>query len=154
MRPVVTGYGIGPAPGVVRTAVAGGRPRYAMDYERGVQQFRVTLVLNPGQFTAWSVFYHRVIGKGALMWDMELDSGLGPMPHAVNMVPDTYQVVIEGGNLRVVSFVVEAESSAYTLSEEEVELILELNEMYGDRINRLLPRIDQFANVDLTRAFG
>lgn len=152
MKPVVTGYQIGAAGGVIRTPVGGGRPRYALDWDRGVQQFQVTLILNAAQFSIWSVFYHRVIKKGAITFDMMLDSGLGPMTHAVNIVPDTYSVVRVGGSLSSVSFVVEAESSVYSLSDDDVELMFELHNLYGERLNRLFPRIEQFANVDTTKA--
>lgn len=155
MCPLVNGYQIGAAGGVMRTPVGGGRPRYALDWDRGVQQFQVTLLLDQTQFMAWSIFYHRTIKKGAISFEMDIDSGLGAEPHVVNIVPDSYSVVPTGGIFRSVSFIVEAESRVYDLTDEEAQGIVDLYEEYGSAgLWRLLSRLEQFANVDTTEAFG
>ena len=146
--PVVEGYSIGAPGGVLRTEVAGGAPRYGLDYDRGVQQYKVTLVLDALRFSVWTAFFHHVIKKGALSFDMPLDSGFGLQPHTVNIVPGTYSAARTGGVLTVVSMVVEAESAAYGLSASDALALLELYAAYGQRVNAVLDRIAIFSNKD------
>lgn len=148
LRPVVEGYGFTGPGGVNRTEVAGGMPRYALAWDRGVQQFRVTLILDPVEFSVWSVFFHHSIKKGSLSFDMHLDSGFGPALHTVNMLPDTYTVSRAGGVNSVVSFGVEAESQAYAMTPSEVASLLALFEAFGPGSSTLLARVATFANVD------
>lgn len=136
----------GPA-GAVRTDVGGGRPRYGLEFDRGVQQYQVTLLLDSFKYAVWVTFYHRVIALGTVSFTMTLDSGYGRQPHLVNIVPGSYNVTTTGGNFEVVTFTVEAESTAYDLTDAEVAAILGYYELFGgDR--RLIDRIAQFANVD------
>jgi hypothetical protein len=113
------GYSHGGPGGVVRTEVAGGAARYALDWDCGVQRFNVTLLLDPAQYSVWVAFYHYSIQKGAIAFDMPLDSGFGLQQHEVNIVPGSCQAVHDNGFITV-SFVVEAESAAYAMSDAEV----------------------------------
>jgi len=148
MKPTVAAYSHGGPGGVMRTDVAGGAPRYALDYDRGLSQFSVTLILDKLQFSVWTAFFHGVIKKGAITFDMPLDSGFGTQTHACNIMPDTYQASRTGGIAMVVSFVVEAESQAYELTSEESKNLVDMYGLYGAQSNALLARIAQFATVD------
>ena len=53
-----------------------------------MQQYRVTLVLTPLQFSVWTTFFHHSIKKGALAFDMDLDGGYGVQQRSVSIVPD------------------------------------------------------------------
>lgn len=148
MRPVVASYSIGAPDGVMRTDVAGGMPRYGLDYDRGSQQYKVTLVLDKLKFSVWTAFFMQVIKKGAIAFDMPLDSGFGTDMHTVNIVPGSYSATRTGGIVTVVSFVVDAESQAYDMTEEDAQGLVDLYNEYGESTNELLARIAQFANVD------
>lgn len=146
--PLVAPFTHGAPGGAMRTEVAGGAPRYGLDYDRGVQQYSVTILLDEFKYTIWQVFFQRVIALGTLTFEMELDSGFGCQPHQVNIVPGTYNVSVTGGGThRLATFTVEAESTVYDLTDAEVQELLEYYEQFGsDR--RLIDRIAQFANVD------
>lgn len=148
LEPVVSGYSFGDPGGVRRTEVGGGAPRYGLDWDRGVQQFNVTLILDDLQFSVWTLFFHHTIKKGAVSFDMPLDSGMGRRTHAVNIVPGTYNAARTGGKLAAVSFRVEAESTAYEYGAAEAEAVLSLYDTYGRESNALLDRLYQFANLD------
>ena len=148
IKPTVAAYSHGAPGGVMRTDVAGGAPRYGLDYDRGTQQYNVTFVLDQGQFSVWTLFFMRTIKKGALTFDMPLDSGFGTEVHACNIVPESYQVSRTGGIAMVVSFVIEAESKAYDWSDGEMSALFAIYELYGRDTDDLLARINQFANVD------
>ena len=148
MKPIVAAYSHGGPGGVMRTEVAGGAPRYALDYDRGLQQFQVTLILDKLQFSVWTAFYHQIIKKGAITFDMPLDSGFGTQLHACNITPDSYQASRTGGIAMAVSFVVEAESKAYDMTAAEALDLVSMYNTYGAGTNALLARINQFANVD------
>lgn len=147
-KPVVASYSHGGPGGVMRTEVAGGAPRYGLDYDRGLQQFSVTLILDKAQFSVWTAFFHHIIKKGAITFDMPLDSGFGTQAQACNIVPDTYQASRTGGVAMAVSFVVEAESKAYDMTAADAQGLLDAYNTYGDGTNALLARVDRFANVD------
>jgi hypothetical protein len=147
-QPVVQGYGIGAPDGVLRTDVAGGAPRYGLEWDRGVQQYRVTLVLNSLQFAVWTAFFHHVIKKGALAFDMDLDSGFGPQSHSVNIMPGSYSASRTGTVMTSVSFIVEAESAAYGWTTAEAVSFVALYNEFGPRLGQLLDRISLFANFD------
>jgi hypothetical protein len=146
--PVVSGYTIDEPGGVMRTDVAGGAPRYAMEWDRGTQRFQVTLILDAAGFSAWTVFYHLQIGKGSLAFLMPLDSGLGVLPHQVNIMPGSYSAVRSNGEMVVVSFVAEAENQVYLMTAADGQALLEVYNQYGSDANSTLARIAQFANVD------
>lgn len=146
--PLVSPFTHGAPGGAMRTEVAGGAPRYGLDYDRGVQQYSVTILLDEFKYTIWQLFFQRVIALGTLTFEMELDSGFGCQPHQVNIVPGTYNVSVTGsGTHRLATFTVEAESTVYDLTDAEVQALLDYYEQLGsDR--RLIDRIAQFANVD------
>jgi hypothetical protein len=147
-KPTVAAYSHGGPGGVMRTDVAGGAARFGLDYDRGLSQFSVTLILDKLQFSVWTAFYHQVIKKGAIAFDMPLDSGFGTEQHSCNIMPDSYQASRTGGIAMVVSFVVEAESRAYALNTEEALALVELYNTNGAATNELLARIASFATVE------
>lgn len=150
-KPVVENYGIGAPDGVMRTPVGGGLPRYGMEWDRGAQQFRVTLILSSLQFSVWTTFFHHTIKKGSLAFDMDLDSGYGVQTHEVSMIPGSYTAVPTGGGpgaMWTVGFAVEAESAAYGMTAADAEALLALYELEGPGSSALLDRIALFANFD------
>lgn len=148
-KPVVQGYSISDPGGVLRTEVAGGSPRYGMDWDRGPQQYTVTLILDAQLFSLWTVFYHKIAGKGSLQFSMPLDSGFGVQPAEVNIVPGTYSAERTAGIMTVVSFRVEAENPVYQMSDEDAKNMLDVYDWYGPGTNALFDRIHIFANFDL-----
>lgn len=146
--PVISSYSQSGPGGVMRDDVAGGVAAYGLDWGRGLQRFNCTLILTATQYATWSVWYHRLIKKGAYTFDMPLDSGFGTQPHACNILPDSYQASRTGGIATVVSFVVEAESKALDMSAAEAQSMVDVYNAYGAESNALLARIAQFANVD------
>lgn len=149
LKPVVENYSIGAPDGVFRTEVAGGMPRYGLEWDRGVQQYRVTLVLSALKFSVWETFFKHSIKKGALSFDMDLNSGYGVATHSVSMLPGTYSAVPTGGGentVWTVSYMVEAESQAYDMSTADADALLALYELEGDHSMALLQAIDIFAN--------
>jgi len=146
-NPVVAPYAHNGPEGVMRTEVAGGAPRYGLDWDRGSQQYQVTLILDPLKYAVWVTFYHRVIAKGSISFDMVLDSGYGRETRSVNIVPGSYSVARTGGLFAVITFVAEGESSAYDLSDDEVDGLLEYYDTFGSS-STLIDRIAQFALID------
>jgi hypothetical protein len=146
--PVISAYSYDSPDGVMRTDVAGGIPRYALEWDRGYQKFNVTLILNPLQFTVWTAFFLHVIKKGAITFDMTLDSGFGQSIHHVNIVPGSYSATLTEGTLNTVVFVVEAESSAYQLSAAEGQSLVDIYNLYLDNTDDLLAQLAHFATVD------
>lgn len=142
-----SGYGFAGPGGVVRTEVEGGSPRTALAYDRGQQIFSVALVCSIEEFRIWTLFYHHSIKKGAISFDMPLDSGMGVSTHSVTMLPDSYQVANTNGSTWVVTFQVSAESEAYSFDEEAAGLILDYYSTGGD-LSALLAQLAQFATVD------
>ena len=149
LKPVVANYSFDEPGGVMRTDVAGGAARYALDWDRGPQRFQVTLLLEALQFSVWSAFYHHVIKKGAIAFDMRLDSGFGVSPHSVNIMPGSYSAARTGGIMTVVSFVAEAESQAYAMTGAEALILLDLYSTYGAETDALLARLAKFATIDV-----
>jgi hypothetical protein len=145
--PLLASYSQGPPDGVLRTDVAGGAARYALEWARGRQQYGVTLLLDQMQFMVWSAWFHRLIDKGALTFSMRIDSGFGPQPHDVNMIPGTYQAT-RASDKWIIGFSIETESQAYLLTPEEAAALVELYNQYGELFDGLLARIARFANVD------
>lgn len=148
LTPTVAAYSHGGPGGVMRTEVSGGAARYALDYGRGTQQFNVTLILDKLKFSVWTAFFHHIILKGAITFDMPLDSGFGTEAHAVNILPGTYSASRTGGTAMVVAFVVEAESKVYDMTAVDAAALIDVYSTYGDDSNKLLDRLAQFANVD------
>jgi len=141
-----SGYSYGAAGGVYRTQVEGGFNRYALDFERGVQQFNVALACTAGHYQIWTLFFYNIIKKGALSFDMPLDSGRGLQAHTVNIIPNSVSVNETDGNNFVVTFQVEAESSAYDFDEGGSGAILALWETGADiaDITELFDRLALF----------
>jgi hypothetical protein len=144
----VAAYSHGGPGGVLRTDVAGGAPRYALDYDRGPQQFQVTLILDKAQFSVWVAFFHHIIKKGAITFDMPLDSGFGTQLHACNILPDSYAASRTGGVAMAVSFVVEAENKVYDMTAAEAQALIDVYNLYGRDTDELLARLARFATVD------
>ena len=149
LKPVVANYSIDEPGGVIRTEVAGGAARYALDFDRGTQRFQVTLLLDSLQFSMWTAFYHHIIKKGAISFDMPLDSGFGVSVHRVNIVPGSYSAVRTSGILMVVSYVAEAENKVYEFSAADAVSLLAFYELYGPYSSHLLARLAQFATKDM-----
>lgn len=141
------GYSHDMAGGLMRTDVAGGAPRYALDWDRGVQRFNVTLLLDPGQYSVWVAWFHHVIKKGAIAFDMPLDSGFGVQQHVVNIVPDSVSAT-QNDTFWIISFVVEGESKVYEMTEADAVALIDLHNLTGGKIGDLVERIDKFANAD------
>jgi hypothetical protein len=146
--PTVAAYSMDEPGGVVRTDVAGGAARYALDWDRGPQRFQVTLILDALKFSVWTAFYHHIIKKGAVTFDMRLDSGFGTEPHAVNIMPGSYSAARTGGIAVVVSFLVEAENKVYEMSAADAAGLVDVYNAYGAGAHGLLQRLATFALVD------
>ena len=149
--PTVAAYSHDGPGGVLRTDVAGGAARYGLDYDRGMQKFNVTLILDRQQFSVWVAFFIHIIKKGAITFDMPLDSGFGTEQHACNIMPGSYSATRSAGIAIVVSFIVEAENKAYEFSALDAQNMIDLHNEYGSEYSALLARLAQFALVD-TRA--
>lgn len=146
--PIVAQYSYKDPGGVIRTEVAGGANRYALDWARGVQPFSVTLILNALQLSVWEAFYHLITQKGAITFDMNLDSGFGVQPHACNIVPGSYNAARTGGILTAVSFVVEAESKVYDMTAADGASLVDMYGTYGDGLPSFFSRLAVFATAD------
>jgi hypothetical protein len=145
--PLLASYSQGPPDGVMRTDVAGGAARYALEWARGRQQYSVTILLDQSQFMIWSLWFHRLIDKGALTFSMRIDSGFGPQPHDVNMLPGTYQAT-RASDRWIISFSIETESQAYGYSVEDAQALVDLYNLADESLDPLLARIARFALVD------
>lgn len=146
--PTVAAYSHDEPGGVLRTEVAGGAARYALDWDRGPQRYSVTLILDALGYQIWTAFYHHVIRKGSVTFDMRLDTGLGAALHPVNIMPGSYSATRTAGILTVVSFTVEAESQIYTFSALDAAGLVDLYNTQGADSRVFLDRLAQFANVD------
>ena len=138
-----SGYSHNAAGGVSRTQVEGGFNRYALDFDRGIQQFNVALACTAGHYQIWTLFFYNIIKKGALSFDMPLDSGSGLQTHTVNIIPNSVNVNETDGNNFVVTFQVEAESSAYDLDTDATDTILAIWEA-GEDVGDLFDAIAYF----------
>jgi hypothetical protein len=147
-KPIVAAYSHDGPGGVVRTEVAGGAARYGLQFDRGTQMFNITLVLDKLMFSVWTAFFHHIIKKGAITFDMPLDSGFGTDVHAVNIMPGSYSATRSGGIIMTVAFTVEAESKAYDMSETDAAALVDLYNEAGAESDELLERIMQFALLD------
>jgi hypothetical protein len=147
-RPTVAAYSHDGPGGVMRNEVAGGAARYGLEWDRGTQRFNITLILDKLQFSVWIAFFHHIIRKGAITFDMPLDSGFGTEQHAVNIIPGTYSATRTAGIAMIVAFAVEAESKAYEFSAADAQGMVDVFNAYGDDSHALLARLAQFALVD------
>lgn len=118
--PTVAAYSHATPGGVLRIDVAGGAARYSLDFDQGVQRFAVTLMLDKSQFSVWTAFYFHLIAKGAIAFDMPLDSGLGTRAHVCNIVPGSYSATLTSGTAYAVAFAVDAVCGAYALTGPQV----------------------------------
>ncbi|WP_295378357.1 hypothetical protein [uncultured Pseudacidovorax sp.] len=148
LRLVTSGYSAADPGGVRRTAVAGGAPRYGLEYDGGTQQFRASMILRAPQYSIWTLFYFRKIGRGSISFQMDLDSGQGVRAHVCNIVPGSYSAEPAGGGVWTVTFVLEAEPSVYEFDEDTTDDTLDLWDEYGDDLAGLLWRLEKFALVD------
>lgn len=142
------GYSFSGPTGARRTDVAAGRGRYGLNYYGGTSQFAVTLVLRDDQMRVWSLFYHRKIALGTLPFELELDSGMGIQPHECNILPDSYQAVLNQ-TVWAVTFNIEARASAYDLDQTVSDLELEYWDSTGQFLGPMLDRLTIFANSDV-----
>jgi hypothetical protein len=98
-------------------------PRYALQWERGLDPVQVSINLTPEQLSIWTAFFHHVIKKGAVAFDMPLDTGFGVATHSVKIVPGSYSGSRDG-LITKITFTAEVESGAYGLTEAEaIDLI-------------------------------
>lgn len=142
-----SGYSHGAAGGVSRTQVEGGFNRYALEYDRGVQLFNVALACTASHYQVWTLFFYNIIKKGALSFNMPLDSGAGLQQHEVNIIPQSVNVTETDGNNFVVTFQVEADSSAYDFDDEATEAVLSIWETRGD-VGEFIDRLAEFVLED------
>ena len=138
-----SGYSHNAAGGVSRTQVEGGFNRYALVFDRGVQQFNVALACTAVHYQIWTLFFYNIIKKGALSFDMPLDSGSGLQTHTVNIIPNSVSVNETDGNNFVVTFQVDAESSAYDFDTDATDTILSIWEA-GEDVGELFDAIAYF----------
>ncbi len=148
LKPVVSGYQFDEPGGVLRTEVAGGAARYGLDWDRGMQRFQITLILDALQFSVWTAFYHLSIRKGSITFDMAMDSGFGMQAHAVNIMPGSYSAARTSGIMMVVSFVVDAENKVYDMTAADGAALIDFYSLYGAETNSLLDRLNTFSNHD------
>lgn len=152
-KPIFGSYSYGGPGGVRRTEVSGGSNRYALQFDRGMQKWNVTLHISDAANSAWVAFYYYAIKKGSLTFQMNLDSGFGLEPHNVNIIPETYSSSSTEFGRHVISFVCEGESSVYKMTEADALGIVDLYAAYGDGladggVNQILIDLYQFANID------
>lgn len=150
LKVTATAYSAGAPGGVMRTEVAGGAARYGLEWDRGTQQFRVQMILDAQKMSIWTVFFLRIIRKGAVTFVIPLDSGMGMQDHDCNIVPDTYATNRLGGEVTSVSFAVEATPSAFELSDADAAAIVGVWNELGDGTDGLLSLLDHFVRVDST----
>jgi hypothetical protein len=142
-----SGYSYGAAQGVNVTQVEGGFNRYALDFDRGTRVFNVALACTAGHLRVWELFYLRIIKKGALSFEMPLDSGTGLEQHVVNIIPNSVNTAATDGNNFVVTFQVEAEPKIYDFTEEGAAAIIAIWNAGAD-ITELFDRLAEFTLED------
>lgn len=142
-----SGYSYASAQGVSATQVEGGFNRYALDFDRGTRLFNVALACTAGHLQVWELFYLRIIKKGALAFEMPLDSGTGLEQHIVNIIPNSVNTTETDGNNFVVTFQVEAEPKIYDFTEEGVAAIIAIWNAGGD-VGELIDRLAEFTLED------
>jgi hypothetical protein len=148
LEPMLESYGIGDPGGTMASDVAGGVGAYALDYARGLQRFACQLLLTAEQYAAWTVWFHRLVGKGSYTFDMPLDSGFGVQTHAANIVPGSVSATRSGGLLTLLSFAVDAEPKAYDMTPAQAQSLIDLYAIYTTDTDTLLAALARFALVD------
>ena len=148
MQPVVSGYAMDDPGGVMRTEVSGGASRYGLDYDRGTQRFTLTFIFDALQFSVWEAFYHHKTKKGAIAFNVPMDSGYGVSNHLVNIMPGSYNAARTNGVMMVVSFTAETENQAYLMTATEAGGLVDLYDQYGEASNALINQLDIFSNHD------
>ena len=146
--PLVKNYTGGDMGGNGQTDVEGGAPRFALEYDGGVQPFTVTLALTAEKYRIWALFYHRIIKRGTIPFDMPLDTGFGTEPHTVNIVKESYSESRTQRH-RFISFTVLAEPQAYDVSMEDAQAEIDLWNRVGVNLQPLLDRLEISANEDV-----
>jgi hypothetical protein len=146
----VSGYTSEGPGGVSASEVAGGLPRVAMEWDRGVQAFRGTAICKPIEFEMWTLFYLHTIKKGAISFQMYLDSGLGVSLHNVTMIPGSYATARSSNGVdTAVTFGVWAESQGYGMTADEAADVLALYEATRETLSPLLARVATFVADDM-----
>ena len=149
MRVIANPYTGADPGGTAMTEVEGGAPRFAMETYQAVRQFRVTLLpMTPLEYSMWELFYWHSIGRGAIAFDMKIDSGFGEQFHACNIIPGSYATGREGP-LTTVSFNVAAEPQALDYTQADALAMLDIYNMYGPYMNSAFDRLAIFANQDV-----
>ena len=146
--PTVQGYSVKGPGGVKRTEVAGGMPRYGLQWDQGAGQYNVAMIMTGAKFAVWSAFYHLIIKKGSIAFTMPLDSGQGVVDHICNIIPESYMATRIDGLATTVTFAIDAVPSVYQLSSVDAQNIIDFWNLYGDDSSRLLQRLAQFSTVD------
>lgn len=143
------GYGYKGADGVSRSNVSGGRGRYARQWERGTRMFQVSIVLRDAiSMMKWELFYVNSIQNGALAFSMQLNSGMGILPHIVNIIPGSIAVNFIDSDFGTVGFSVEAEPSSYAYAGEGGQSLTDVIIAYGEDASIMLNQIHILANVE------
>jgi hypothetical protein len=142
-----SGYSYASAQGVHMTQVEGGFNRFAMDFDRGTRVYNVAFACTAWQIHLWELFYLRVIKKGALAFEMPLDSGTGLEQHLVNIIPNSVNTTETDGNNFVVTFQVEAEPKIYDFTEGGAAAIIAIWETSGD-VGEFADRLAEFVLSD------
>lgn len=149
---IISDYGFSGPGGVVQSEMAGGSPRTALAWDRGSQRFGVTIICEPARFSVLALWHAHVIRKGAISFNMHLDSGLGFASHLCTMVAGSWQVNRQD-LFYAVAFAVDAEPQTYLLTEAEALAVISVHDMahsQGTSSDALLDRLADFAIVDLT----
>lgn len=146
--PMVQGYSLKGPGGVRRTEVAGGMPRYGLMWDQGAGQYNVAMVMTAAKFAVWSMFYHLIIKKGSIAFNMPLDSGQGVQDHTCNIIPDSYMATRIDALATTVTFAIDATPSVYQMSASDAQTFIDYWNAVGDDNGALIARIAQFATVD------
>ena len=139
--PMVQGYSLKGPGGVKRIEVAGGMPRYGLSWDQGAGQYNVAIIMTDVKFQVWSMFYHLIIKKGSIAFNMPLDSGQGVQDHTCNIIPDSYMATRIDGRATTVTFAVDATPTVYQITSADAQIIIDFWNIYGDDSSRLLARI-------------
>lgn len=148
-KPATQGYSVGAPSGVYMNEVAGGMPRMGLDWNQGWQSVSVSRVMSKSEYAVWSVFFHRRINNGSIQFLMPLNLGQGMADHLCVMVPGSYTALqLSGNRVWSVAFTVLAQNPIYDMTEDQVQGLLDLWDLYGDEASPLLERIAKFALED------
>ena len=146
--PMVQGYSLKGPGGVRRTEVAGGMPRYGLQWDQGASQYNVAIIMTAAKFSIWSAFYHLIIKKGSIAFTMPLDSGQGVQDHTCNIIPDSYMATRIDGLATTVTFSIDATPSVYQMSSTDAQSLIDYWNTYGDDNGTFIARLAKYATVD------